>query len=74
MFYWNEAGGLFLALISGIREYTDQSAADSFRRAGLSHILALSGMHLSLFSGITAKISHKTGKKAEFIFFCFYPL
>lgn len=68
MFYWNEAGGLFLALISGIREYTDQSAADSFRRAGLSHILALSGMHLSLFSGITAKISHKTGKKAEFIF------
>ena len=50
MYGWNKAGGLFLALISGMREYTDEKLKDAFKDAGLSHILALSGMHLSLFS------------------------
>ncbi len=53
MYYWKDAGGLFLALVSGIREYTDSALSDAFRKAGLSHILALSGMHLSLFSGLS---------------------
>ena len=59
MYYWKDAGGLFLALISGIREYTDTDLQNAFRTAGLSHILALSGMHLSLFSGLSRKISKK---------------
>lgn len=61
MYFWGEAGGLFLALLSGIREYTDKAISDSFRNAGLSHILALSGMHLSLFSTLSKKISAKIG-------------
>ncbi|MBR0032760.1 MAG: ComEC/Rec2 family competence protein [Treponema sp.] len=52
MYGWGNAGGLLLALLSGCREYTEQTVSDSFRNAGLSHILALSGMHLSLFGGI----------------------
>ncbi len=59
MYYWKDAGGLFLALLSGIREYTDGELQNAFRAAGLSHILALSGMHLSLFSGLSRKISKK---------------
>lgn len=59
MFFWKDAGGLFLALVSGIREYTDLDLQDAFRNAGLSHILALSGMHLSLFSGISSRISKR---------------
>ena len=51
MYAWGEAGGFVLALLSGMREYTDQTLGAGFRNAGLSHILALSGMHLSLFSG-----------------------
>jgi len=41
-------GGLLLALLSGNREYLEGGLADAFREAGLSHILALSGMHLSI--------------------------
>lgn len=60
MYSWKNAGGLFLALLSGSREYTENGIAESFRLAGLSHILALSGMHLSLLSGIAVFIGNKT--------------
>ncbi|MBR1638721.1 MAG: ComEC/Rec2 family competence protein [Treponema sp.] len=54
MFAWGSAGGLLLALLCGARDFTESETADAFRMAGLSHILALSGMHLSLFSGLAA--------------------
>ena len=60
---WGAAGGLLLALISGSREYTDSSISDVFRNAGLSHILALSGMHLSLFAGLSEKSAGKLAGK-----------
>ena len=56
---WGVAGGLLLALLCGAREYTDSSVSEAFRKAGLSHILALSGMHLSLFSGLSDKTAGK---------------
>ena len=52
LYTWGDAGGLLLALISGIKEYADSELCTGFKNAGLSHILALSGMHLSLFSGM----------------------
>lgn len=61
---WKEAGGLLLALVCGAREYTDQTVSDAFRGAGLSHILALSGMHLSLFSSLTERTAGRAlGKR-----------
>ena len=51
LYAWGDAGGLLAALISGMREYADPELSAGFRNAGISHILALSGMHLSLFSG-----------------------
>ncbi|MBQ4379158.1 MAG: ComEC/Rec2 family competence protein [Treponema sp.] len=60
MYSWGEAGGLLLALLSGSREYTEKSVSDAFRDSGLSHILALSGMHLGLFGSL----AHFFGKKA----------
>jgi ComEC/Rec2-related protein len=69
MYAWESAGGLLLALLSGIREYTNEQIADSFRKAGLSHILALSGMHLSIFSGLAVFTgSRLCGKKAAYFF------
>src|SRR5574344_1397686 len=69
MYAWGEAGGLLLALLSGVREYTGEDTALAFRNAGLSHILALSGMHLSLVSGLALFISsHAAGKKTAFFF------
>lgn len=63
MFSWGLAGGLVLSLLSGSREYLEPGIGDSFRKAGLSHILALSGMHLSFFSGLVGGIGKNFGKK-----------
>lgn len=68
LYAWGSGGGLLLALLCGAREYTDPATSDAFRRAGLSHILALSGMHLSMFSAIAVFFGNKTGvRKLTFI-------
>ncbi len=59
LYTWGGCGGLLLALLSGEREYTDPAVSDAFRAAGLSHILALSGMHLSLFSSLTQRVTRR---------------
>lgn len=61
MFAWGNAGGLILALLCGARDFTEPSTSDAFRTAGLSHILALSGMHLSLFSSLAVFAGRKAG-------------
>ncbi|WP_407425661.1 ComEC/Rec2 family competence protein [Treponema sp.] len=61
MYAWGKAGGFLLALLSGSREYTEECVSEGFRNAGLSHVLALSGMHLGLFGGIALYF----GKKAS---------
>lgn len=63
LYAWENAGGLLLALLSGSREYTDPTLAEGFKNAGLSHILALSGMHLSLFAGIALSAGRFMGGK-----------
>lgn len=63
MYSWGDAGGFLLALLSGSREYTSREISDAFKNSGLSHILALSGMHLSMFSGIAFFLGDKIGKK-----------
>ena len=63
MFFWRDGGGLILALLSGSKEYLDCGLYSNFRRAGLSHIIALSGMHLSMFSAITVFFASRFGRK-----------
>lgn len=43
-----ERGALAVALLLGNRTYLDDSTSLDFRRAGISHMLALSGMHVSV--------------------------
>ena len=47
-------GGLASALLLGVRDDLQADLADGFRNSGCSHILALSGMHLAILSGILA--------------------
>lgn len=68
MFSWGLAGGLVLSLLSGSREYLEDGIGDSFRLAGLSHILALSGMHLSFFSSIVGGVGRRFGKRVVPLF------
>jgi competence protein ComEC len=63
LYAWGKAGGLFLALASGASEYTDPELSALFKTAGLAHVLALSGMHLSIFSGLTKTAGKKSGKQ-----------
>lgn len=74
LYAWGDAGGLLLALVSGSREYTDEKLAQAFQNAGLAHILALSGMHLSLFISAASFSKFLVGKKAasvlSLIFMC----
>lgn len=61
---WGDAGGFLLALLTGMKEYTNATLYENFQKSGLSHILALSGMHLSLFSGISFFfLKNITGKR-----------
>lgn len=62
LYGWGEAGGLLLALLSGSGEYTDTVVRDNFRKAGLAHILALSGMHVAFVSGIILSLLGWSGK------------
>jgi competence protein ComEC len=47
-------GGLALALLLGIRDNLDTELAGVYQRAGCSHVLALSGMHLAILSSLIA--------------------
>ena len=47
-------GGLALALLVGIRDNLDVNFAAVYREAGLSYILALSGMHLAVITALIA--------------------
>jgi competence protein ComEC len=47
-------GSLSLALLLGVRDNLDSSFARSYRDAGISHVLALSGMHLAVLSALIA--------------------
>ena len=47
-------GGFALALLIGIRYNLDSELAEQYLNAGVSHILALSGMHLAIISAVIA--------------------
>jgi competence protein ComEC len=47
-------GGLALALLIGIRDNLDSELSDQYQNAGVSYILALSGMHLAIISAVLA--------------------
>ena len=47
----NEAGGILKALVTGDRGGISDETTDILRRAGLGHILAISGLHMALVVG-----------------------
>ncbi|MDR1230184.1 MAG: ComEC/Rec2 family competence protein [Spirochaetaceae bacterium] len=47
-------GGLALALLIGIRDNLDSELSAQYQNAGVSYILALSGMHLAIISAVLA--------------------
>jgi len=52
-------GGLSLALLLGIRDNMDSDFTVLYQRAGLSYILALSGMHLAIIAALISFLLKK---------------
>jgi len=48
----NQQGALLCAVLTGDRSRLSSTSEQNLRRAGLSHILALSGLHLSVCAGL----------------------
>ncbi len=46
-----EAGGIAVALIVGDRSGIPEEVSEALRRSGLAHILAISGLHMTLIAG-----------------------
>ncbi|MGP1438274.1 MAG: ComEC/Rec2 family competence protein [Treponema sp.] len=54
LYGWGKAGYLLLALLTANKDFISLEDVSSFRKAGLSHVLALSGMHLAVIGLISA--------------------
>ncbi|QQO08035.1 ComEC/Rec2 family competence protein [Breznakiella homolactica] len=52
-------GSLAAALLLGVRDDLDRTIQNNYRDAGVSHVLALSGMHLAVISGLIAFLLSK---------------
>jgi competence protein ComEC len=61
-------GGLGGALLLGVRDNLDNALAEKYLRAGCSHVLSLSGMHLAIVAALAAFFLRKPlGLKAAAI-------
>lgn len=48
----NESGAVARALVTGERNAVPEALQEAYRRAGLAHMLAISGLHMSLIAGL----------------------
>ena len=63
--------GLAQALLLGIRSELPPSVKDSFRTAGMSHLLAISGLHVGIVLALTLGIGSATlGSGNPLVVFC----
>ena len=69
LYGWGEAGGLLLALLAADKAFLPAGCIAAFRNAGLAHILALSGMHLSLIGTAALQGGRIFGHKSRAAWF-----
>ena len=68
----SESGSLFQALFLGLRDDLSEQEVALFRKSGAVHLLALSGMHLGIITGVISLILLPLiGKRGAFTFAVF---
>lgn len=57
---WDEdTAGIMAAMLTGSKQYMEEEEKDLFEAAGISHILAISGLHLSILAKALTKLLEK---------------
>lgn len=69
LYGWGDAGGLLLALLAADKAFLSAECIAAFRNAGLAHILALSGMHLSLIGTAAMQGGRIFGHRSRAVWF-----
>lgn len=64
--------GIIAAMVLGYKDDISDSIYDLYRSAGVAHILAISGLHISIFAGIILFLLNKFNRKmASFVLIVF---
>ncbi|QOJ16893.1 MAG: ComEC/Rec2 family competence protein [Phycisphaeraceae bacterium] len=61
----NQRDALLAALLLGEREPELVELNETFRRTGLAHVLAISGMHLGILAGLILMVLRMTGRSSR---------
>ncbi|VAW05081.1 DNA internalization-related competence protein ComEC/Rec2 [hydrothermal vent metagenome] len=62
-----DAGGLAAALITGQRSGISREVAENMRSSGLAHLLAISGLHMGLLTGVAFFFSRFLLSRSEYL-------
>lgn len=68
-----QAGAVLLALLIGDRTYVDEATDEAFRRAGISHLMAVSGLHVGLVTGLLFVVLRRLGVRRFALVACVVP-
>ncbi len=67
-----ETSSILLGLILGNKDDIDENIEENFRSAGMAHILAVSGMHVTyVILGLSLIMKKNIGEKEEIIYFVY---
>ncbi|MBR2312905.1 MAG: ComEC/Rec2 family competence protein [Clostridia bacterium] len=71
-----EAGNLLNAMLLGARDGLSATTTRNFQRAGVMHLLALSGLHIGILAGILERLLYAFGarKRARLVFIMLFML
>lgn len=76
--YDDYTAGWIIALVLGNDSFIADETIELFRRWGLSHLLAISGLHVGLIIGLVyfflIKIGHVTKERAQWLMIIFLPI
>lgn len=64
----DNAGGFLSGMIFGEKRYLDDNVKDSLYRSGIGHILAVSGLHVSIIAALVMKLLKRAGVNKYFRF------
>lgn len=62
-----ESGGILAAMLCGNTSYVDKDIRTDMSRAGVGHVLAVSGLHVSVIAGFIAIVMKRFGRIISFI-------